>query len=391
MITSGPGVRALALSLSLTFTVALCVLGATPASPATAGGPVGGQQLGASGVIVNLGPTVPPPPVMPGASFLLADMDTGQVLAARAPHARHLPASTLKTLTALTLIPLLDPKATIKVQPEDVRVQGTHLGIVAGTTYSLGTLLQGLLIASGNDAAYALARANHGAAGTLKEMNATAAHLGALDTVAKDPSGLDQAGESSSAYDLALIGRAAMKLPDFRGYVRTKLATLSGGRSVDGKLRPSFQIGNHNTLLHNYLGAIGIKNGYTVAAKYTYIEAATRAGKTYLVTEMDSSNSSWRPTAALLDWAFTHAASLTPIGQLVEPGVATHPGPSPAPTPQSAPIASPQAHRQASIQATPQPSPHPSGLPIEFAVAGLFGALALVGGRARRNISRRRR
>ena len=216
---------------------------------------------------------------MPGASFLLADMDTGQILVARAPHARHLPASTLKTLTALTLIPLLDPNAKILVQPQDVSVQGTHLGILAGTEYTVGTLLQGMLMASGNDAAYALARANHSMATTLKAMNATAAELGAFDTVAKDPSGLDKAGQSSSAYDLALIGRAAMKLPDFRRYVRTKQASLPGGRSADGKLKPGFKIGNHNKLLYNYQGAIGIKNGYTIAAKYTYVEAATRGAR----------------------------------------------------------------------------------------------------------------
>jgi len=114
--------------------------------------------------------------------------------------------------------------------------------------------LQGLLMVSGNDAAYALARGNHSVAVTLKAMNATAADLNATDTVAKDPSGLDKAGQTTSAYDLALIGRAGMKLPDFRRYVIEKQSVVPGGRSVDGKVKPAFKIGSHNKLLYNYQG-----------------------------------------------------------------------------------------------------------------------------------------
>ena len=110
---------------------------------------------------MNLG-RGPGPARHAGASFLVADMGTGQILAARDPHARSLPASTLKALTALTLIPRLDANRQVMVQPEDVRVEGSHMGILPGTAYSVRTLLQGLLMASGNDAAYALARANGG-------------------------------------------------------------------------------------------------------------------------------------------------------------------------------------------------------------------------------------
>ena len=369
--------RALALSLALTAAGTLCVVGpASPApaapvnhsSPTAVGSPEGGQQHAGTGVIVNLKRGVPPPPGMPGASFLLADMDTGEILVARAPHAPHLPASTLKTLTALTLIPLLDVNRKIVVKPEDVRVDGTRLGIVPGTTYAAGTLLQGMLMASGNDTAYALARGNHSVAVTLAEMNATAAHLGALDTVAKDPSGLDKPGQQTSAYDLALIGRAAMNIPSFRSYVNTRQITLSGGRSADGKQKPGFQISNHNKLIFNYPSAIGVKNGYTNAAKFTYIEAATKGGKTYLITEMSSPQGSWRPTAALLDWAFAHGSSLTPIGQLVRPHQDA------APTPTVPPTIRPQ------IKALPASTPKSAGtsFPGWIGVLGGISALALI-------------
>jgi hypothetical protein len=97
--------------------------------------------------------------------------------------------------------------------------------------------------------------------------------------VARDPSGLDKADQHSSAYGLALIGRAAMRLPDFRGYVMTKQTSFPGGRSADGKLKPGFTISHHHRLLFSYQGAIGVKNGYTIAAKFTYVEAATRGGE----------------------------------------------------------------------------------------------------------------
>jgi D-alanyl-D-alanine carboxypeptidase (penicillin-binding protein 5/6) len=259
---------------------------------------------------------------------VLADMTTGAIVAARGPHTRRLPASTLKTLTALTLIPVLPADRRIVATGADVRADGTRVGLLPGSSYTAGQLFQGLLMASGNDAAYALARVGGGAGGvpqTLRAMNARAAQLGAFDTVARDPAGLDRPGQSSSAYDLALIGRAAMQLPDLRRYVTTKHVSFPGGTGPDGKARRAFVINNHNRLLYNYPGTIGIKNGYTVAAKQTFIGAASRGGHTYLFTEMAGTNGSWRPTAALLDWAFAHGTRLAPVGRLVQPGSTARP------------------------------------------------------------------
>jgi serine-type D-Ala-D-Ala carboxypeptidase (penicillin-binding protein 5/6) len=399
-------VRALAMSLSLTAAGAFCVVDPSPASATTGGrvdsrvtsavgppvgNPVGGRQLARRGVIVNLPRGVPAPPAMPGASFVLADMDTGQILAARAPHAPHAPASTMKTLTALTLIPLLDPGATILVKPQDVNVQGTHLGILPGTTYGVRTLLQGMLVTSGNDAAFALARGNHSVAVTLAEMNAKAAELNAFDTVAKDPSGLDKAGQRSSAYDLALIGRAGMKLPDFRRYVGSRQLSVPGGRSADGSRKPGFRLINHNRLIHNYRGAIGIKNGYTISAKFSYVEAATRGGKTYLVTEMASPNSSWRPTAALLDWAFAHGSAVVPVGALVDPGTVETVVPG-ASQPTAAASAGPRTAAGPPQRPTTPVPPSARLAAVEpwVGIAGAFGALAVVGAWTRRKIARTR-
>ncbi|MEO6144518.1 MAG: hypothetical protein ABIP19_11115 [Dermatophilaceae bacterium] len=384
MIAPRYAVRALALSLSLSAVAGFAVFGSASVHAAAGATPIGGPQLARAGVIVNLGPGVPAPPAMAGAAFLVADMDTGAILAARAPHRRGLPASTLKALTALTLIPRLEASAKVVVQPEDVRVEGSRIGVLAGTAYTVHSLFQGLLMASGNDAAYALSRANGSVAATLEEMNATATELGAFDTVAKDPSGLDKPGQTSSAYDLALIGRAAMKLPDFRGYVSTKHASFPGGRSSAGTMLPGFTINSHHRLLYNYEGAIGIKNGYTIAAMQTFIGAATRGGKTYIVTEMASPNGSWRPTAAMLDWAFANGASLMPIGELVEPGAATRPG-------QGSTESGPSSAAGGVDQHEATGSESQSTLRPWVGVAGLLSAAVLVSAFARRSFLRQRR
>ena len=144
--------------------------------------------------------------------------------------------------------------------------------------------------------------------------------------MARDPAGLDRPGQSSSAYDLALFGRAALQLPAFVTYVTTKprvprrqraRTAGRGGRSI---------INNHNRLLYNYPGTIGVKNGYTVAARQTFIGAASRGGHTYLVhRDGRHQRQLARPKAALLDWAFAHGASLHRWAGSADPGSARPP------------------------------------------------------------------
>ncbi|GAA2739650.1 D-alanyl-D-alanine carboxypeptidase family protein [Pedococcus aerophilus] len=286
---------------------------------------IGGPKLASTGIVTDLPAGVPAPPQLRNVSWLLADLDTGEVVAAKAAHARLLPASTLKTLTALTLIPKVGPDRVITATSDDANADGTRVGLVPGQTYTARQLFQALLMSSGNDAAYALAEAGGGRQATLAAMNTRARQLGAHDTVAKDPSGLDGKGQTSSAYDLALIGRAAMKLPDFRRYVTTKQAAFPGRTDPKTKKRETYMINNHNKLLYNYEGTVGIKNGYTVAAHRTFISAVTRGGKTYLLTEMYGLDGSWRPQAAMYDWAFRYGDKARPVGTLVEPGTVTTP------------------------------------------------------------------
>ncbi len=287
------------------------VVFAMPAQAETSGA-VGGQQLATRGLVLGSG--APALPVTAAASWLVADLDTGEVLAAKDPHGRYAPASTLKTLTAATLIPKLDPRSQVEPTFDDVNVEGSKVGLVQKVSYPIGQLFTAMLVVSGNDAANALATANGGVAKTVAEMNAEAERLQAFDTHAVNTSGLDGPGQLSSAYDLALIARAGMQLPDFRDYVKIKRSAIRGpgGRTI--------AISSHDKLLYNYDGAIGIKNGYTTKARATFVGAATRGGRTLVVTLMRTNPRYWPEAAALLDWGFEAATRGTqPVGQLVEP------------------------------------------------------------------------
>jgi serine-type D-Ala-D-Ala carboxypeptidase (penicillin-binding protein 5/6) len=371
--------RALGLVAAGGLALALVPVALVPAAGAAAAAPVGGPLLASSGVVVAPGAT-PPPDV--GSSWVVADMDTGAIYGAKAPHAQLRPASTLKTLTALTLLPLLDPTSVYTATAADTRMEGTRVGMIAGTTYTVDQLFQGMLLPSANDAAHGLEMVEGGPTKTIALMTAEAQHLQAFDTTVKDPSGLDQPGQYSSAYDLALFARAAMALPAFRAYVITSHATFPGQMSkTPGKPRSTFVIDNKNRLLlDGYPGMIGIKTGYTSKAGNTFIGAATRGGHTVLVTLMHTKGVGETAERKLMDWAFTNYGKAGTVGQLVDPVVAAS--------------AAPKA-----VSVTPLRTPASAGSPGASAgsllmwVVGAAGAaaLALAGAAVMRSSRRRRR
>ncbi|MEN3357642.1 MAG: hypothetical protein V7637_1624 [Mycobacteriales bacterium] len=307
------------------------------------GSVVGGPRMAGRGVIVPAGAR-PLPPNLTARGWVLADLDTGAVLASRDPHAKYLPASTLKILTALTLIPRLNKKRVVVATDADANIEGSRVGLVPKGHYSVDLLFQSLLMMSGNDAANALARTAGGVQRTVALMNAEARHLQAYDTHAATPSGLEGPRQSISAYDLALISRAAFALPDFRRYDAQRQGKI--GR-VSAKYGP-FEIANQNRLLWEYPGAIGGKTGFTDAARHTYVGAAARKGRRLVVTFLYAERQPidlWQQGAALLDWGFALRAGTRPVGQLVGPAVAAPATPTPTPTPSAAaaPAAAPAA------------------------------------------------
>jgi D-alanyl-D-alanine carboxypeptidase (penicillin-binding protein 5/6) len=249
-----------------------------------------------------------------GVSFLVADLDSGDILAAKDAHHKLLPASTLKILTGLALLPRVPKYSTVIPTFDDVNIEGSRVGIIEKTKYPAYQLFRAMLMVSGNDAANALATAAGGQAETARLMNEQAQRVRALDTHAVNPSGLDAEGQKSTAYDLTLIARAAMQIPDFRAYVATRRST------INGKGGHPLRITSHDKLVWNYDGAIGIKNGYTARAGATFVGAATRGGRTLIVSVMHAQPRVWPEVAALMDWGFAaEKAGATPLGRLEEP------------------------------------------------------------------------
>ena len=305
-----------------------------PQGHAPDGGTVGGDELDTRGLVVADG-TPPLPDGLAAAGWLVADAGTGDVLAARDPHGRYYPASTLKTLTLLTLAPLLDPARVVVGTAEDENMEGSRVGIVQGGQYPVSLLFRALILQSGNDAANALARAAGGVAVTVAAMNETAEGIGAFDTVAGTPSGLDVAGQSSSPYDLALIFRALISDPGTAAVLATPTAQMP---PIEGR-SPGYQIQSQNPLLSTYPGSLGGKTGFTDAARHTFVTAAERNGRRLVVSLMDTENTPLRApdqAALLLDWGFAVPAGTDGVGTLVTPAdLAASPSttaPSPRPT-----------------------------------------------------------
>lgn len=321
---------------------------ATPSATAPVGSadstttpPLGGPLLAGTRAIAQPGPGGDPLPEIWAATWILADATTGDVLAAKRAHQQRPPASTLKTLTLLTLLPRLPADTVVTGSPRAARIEGAKAGVVPGREYTVEQLYYGLMLPSGNDAAIALAQANGGVRKTVRQMNEVARSLRALDTVARTPNGLDRSGQVSSAYDLALIARAGLARPDFAKIVRTKRYEFpSKGRGMR-------TIYTQNRLLTDgFKGAVGVKTGFTSEAGRTFVGAATRKGRTLIFVGMGIKESSFTAARKALNWGFANRDTLTPVGTLVAPTAAA---------------------REASL-ATATPSPTAS---IDLSTAGL--------------------
>jgi len=245
-----------------------------------------------------------PIPDGPAQTWLVADLDSGQVLAARDENLRHPPASTIKVLLALVALDELNLDSTVVADAADSHVECNCVGVKDGRTYTARQLLDGLLLVSGNDAATTLAHMLGGPEATVAKMDAKAASLGAVNTHASTPSGLDGPGGSgwSTAHDLAVIFRAAMANPVFAQITAEPSAVFPG----DSGDRP---IANQDELLQRYPGAIGGKTGFTDAARKTFVGAAARGGRHLVIAMMyglvhEGGPTYWDQAASLLDWGF---------------------------------------------------------------------------------------
>lgn len=284
--------------------------------------PVGGDALASCGVIVA--PNTPPVPGDVSAeSWLVADLDTGEIIAARDPHARHRPASIIKVLTAMQAINELPLNKMVEGTQDDANAEGTRVGVDAGGRYTVNDLLHGLLMHSGNDAAHALAAQIGGMDTALQKINVLARKLGGADTRAATPSGLDGPGMSTSAYDIGLFYRYAWENPTFASIVATQKYPFPGHPAKPGEDadHPGYELENDNQLLYNYPGALGGKTGYTDDAGQTFVGAAERDGRRLVAVLLRGTRqpiAPWEQAARLLDYGFATPPGTT-VGNLVDP------------------------------------------------------------------------
>ncbi len=243
----------------------------------------------------------------PPRAGLLFDLDSGRVLWRRNP-SRVLPiASLTKMMTALVVADRVPRRARVRITPETLRYRGSGVGLFPrGKLIRVETMLHGLLLPSGNDAAIALAQ--RAAGGSVRRfvrmMNRRAAGMGLTCTHFSTPSGFRDAGNHSCAGDLAALARAVLRTPRLARIVRRRSAVLPfpirGGK---------LYLYNTNPLLRErYRGTTGMKTGYTVAAGSCLV-ATVRRGRTRLGVVLLRSRDPGRQARRLLDRGFRLARS----------------------------------------------------------------------------------
>jgi D-alanyl-D-alanine carboxypeptidase (penicillin-binding protein 5/6) len=363
---------------------------APPPAPDLSRPTLGGEGLATAGLTVPVG-APPLPAILSARYWLVADLDSGAVLGACGPHEYSTPASVQKLLLVATLMPKLDPAQVVTVTQEDLNFErgSSAVGLLLDGRYTVDTLWLGLLLTSGNDAANVLARIGGGAAGvagTIDAMNAEARRLGAYETHAVTPHGLDGPGQFTSVYDLALISRVCFARQDFLRYTATTRAQVPPQPPKDPR---GFQIQNNNQLLTRYPGAIGGKTGFTEIARHTYVGAAQRGGRRLVATVLGAEVQpvrAYQQAAGLLDWGFALPPDAN-VGHLVTPEevarAAAKPTRSGAPPSGAVPPADGSASAAGDLALT-------SGTVAAVAAAAGFGVLLLLVLGRRRAIVRRR-
>ncbi|MFI5683618.1 D-alanyl-D-alanine carboxypeptidase family protein [Streptomyces sp. NPDC051636] len=345
---------------------------------------VGGTRLGAPGTQVNLSGGVPVlPKDVTARSWIVADAESGEVLAAHNAHWRLPPASTLKMLFADTVLPRFPKTTEHKVVPSDLAGMGVGssvVGIKENQTYTVHDLWLGVFLRSGNDAVHVLSAMNGGVGRTVKDMQAHADDLQALDTHVVSPDGYDEPEQVSSAYDLTLVARSGLQKKDFRDYCSTVKAKF--GSSA---IRNTNRLLSGDTDVPVYQGIAGVKNGNTSNAGATFTGVAERDGHVLLVTVMNPEkhehNEVYKETARLFDWGFKAAGKVQPVGELVPPKSAGQSSAQPGATASAGQAGGAGTGGSSSKPVAAAPSGGGgSGVGIALAVAG--GLLVLLGGGA---------
>ena len=240
------------------------------------------------------------------------DAATGKILYQKDPDLRLPPASTTKVVTAiLALESGRKLSESITVSKAATRVPASKLYLRPGQTITIEHLLYGILLSSANDASMVLAEGIAGSVERYTELMTRKAHdIGALNSNFTNPHGLTAPDHYSTARDLAILFRYAMRNPIFRDIVQTKISSVSSNSIVRKKtVARRISVRNHNRLLWNFDGAIGGKTGYTFAAQKCFVGAVARNGVTLIVSILGARDQ-WGDTKRLLEYGFDNYQTL---------------------------------------------------------------------------------
>lgn len=246
-------------------------------------------------------------------SYALVEQTTGRMIAGGNTDTRLPMASTTKIMTGLLACESGRLDQTVTVPPEALSVEGSSMGLVPDEQLTLRTLVYGLMLESGNDAANAIAMLLGGSIdGFAAQMNQKAEALHLDNTHFANPSGLGADGHYTTALDLARLGAYAMSNPDFAQIVSTKRITVSYNGIRNGRT-----LVNHNRLLGTYDGEIGIKTGFTKKSGRCLVSCAKRGGVELVLATLDDPDD-WRDHTALLDEGFSMLQSRSLLSAPVE-------------------------------------------------------------------------
>ena len=232
-------------------------------------------------------------------SAILIDASNDSVLYAKNADLRLPMASTTKIMTALIALEYGNIDTKYAIPKSAVGVEGSSIYLVEGEMLALGELIYALMLESANDAAQAIAIIIAGSTDAFADiMNRRAEELGLHDTHFTNPHGLDHDEHYTTAYDLARLTSFALKNQKFRDLVSTRKTVIPFNGDEGRRL-----LVNHNRLLREYEGAIGVKTGFTKRSGRCLVSAAERDGLTLVAVTINAPND-WRDHTAMLDWGF---------------------------------------------------------------------------------------
>lgn len=241
-----------------------------------------------------------PLPEISARAFIIKDLTTDTILYQKDAKAPLPIASTTKIMTALVASEYFQPNSELRVK-NGSDVSGARVGLFAGEDLSFRSLLYGMLLNSGNDAAYTIAENYPGSVHSfVSAMNKKAADLNLSGTHFDNPAGFDSPKHFSSAQDMVVITEEALKNYQLARIFATKETNIV---SLDKKYK--HQLKNLNRLLSQIQGVLGVKTGYTNAAKENLVTLVERDGRRILLVVLGSDDR-FGETTSLIDWVYSN-------------------------------------------------------------------------------------